>query len=365
MRKKKFFESEENDRVARLSVGVGELGPAWAGGAGTNSNASSAPTSRTGSLRGRRKGREELRAPLGGGGLVGSKRREGSTDSIDSAASSIATVSGRAPSGAAIAMLLDPNGPPAGVHAPDRGAKNTRLGHQRTWSLGNAAAAAASLASPSPSSNNANANANANPNAHLSPHAPARSLAIPMPMPMPMPMRPHTLRRTTSCGEPGLPGESDSEVSNGVNVGDVTDRTEGPTKDRLMQAQVPSSAISATSSSPRSPSAATTSSLRMAISAAFAQAGRSRSRGIKPHEGAAVSFSSDQADQAELEEQEEEGQEEEDLRPYRDGTPALILPGGGRLPDAARDLLERMLAFEPARRPGAGEVRRALEGLEI
>ncbi|KAK0519374.1 hypothetical protein OC842_007475 [Tilletia horrida] len=69
----------------------------------------------------------------------------------------------------------------------------------------------------------------------------------------------------------------------------------------------------------------------------------------------------DHGDEAEEEEAEEE--EEEDLRPYADGSPPIVLPGGGRLPDAARDLLRAMLETDPRRRPSAVEVLAALERL--
>lgn len=57
---------------------------------------------------------------------------------------------------------------------------------------------------------------------------------------------------------------------------------------------------------------------------------------------------------------EEEDEEPIDTRPYLDGSPALLLPGGGRLPQAALDLVEEMLRVDPRRRPGMGEVGRRL-----
>ncbi|PWN33089.1 kinase-like protein [Meira miltonrushii] len=61
--------------------------------------------------------------------------------------------------------------------------------------------------------------------------------------------------------------------------------------------------------------------------------------------------------------EQESYEEQEDLRAYHDGTPALLLPGGGRLPDQARNLLERMLRTDPAQRPTASQVRAVLESL--
>ncbi|KAL9940657.1 hypothetical protein V8E36_000145 [Tilletia maclaganii] len=60
----------------------------------------------------------------------------------------------------------------------------------------------------------------------------------------------------------------------------------------------------------------------------------------------------------------EEGEdEEEEARPYADGSPPILLPGGGRLPDAARELLRAMLETDPRRRPSAVEVLALLERL--
>jgi len=49
-----------------------------------------------------------------------------------------------------------------------------------------------------------------------------------------------------------------------------------------------------------------------------------------------------------------------DTRPYADGAPALILPGGGRLPDKVRELIKSMVASLPEERPAASEVVSAL-----
>ncbi|WFD36515.1 hypothetical protein MCUN1_003398 [Malassezia cuniculi] len=46
----------------------------------------------------------------------------------------------------------------------------------------------------------------------------------------------------------------------------------------------------------------------------------------------------------------------DDNRCYKDGLPALILPGGGRLPDELRDLIEAMLEPQPEARPTAAAV---------
>lgn len=46
----------------------------------------------------------------------------------------------------------------------------------------------------------------------------------------------------------------------------------------------------------------------------------------------------------------------DDLRSYKDGLPALILPGGGRLPDVLRDMVEAMVHPVPEARPTASAV---------
>lgn len=60
----------------------------------------------------------------------------------------------------------------------------------------------------------------------------------------------------------------------------------------------------------------------------------------------------------------DEDEEGPDDTPYIDGSPALLLPGGGRLPQSALDLLEQMLLPDPKKRPGVAEVRRRLELVE-
>ncbi|WFC95584.1 hypothetical protein MBRA1_002235 [Malassezia brasiliensis] len=50
-----------------------------------------------------------------------------------------------------------------------------------------------------------------------------------------------------------------------------------------------------------------------------------------------------------------------DRQPYQDGAPALILPGGGRLPDAVRTLIQQMVSPIPEERPTASQVRQQLE----
>lgn len=48
---------------------------------------------------------------------------------------------------------------------------------------------------------------------------------------------------------------------------------------------------------------------------------------------------------------------------YADGAPALILPGGGRMPDAVRALIQEMVSPIPEERPSAAQVRERLTAL--
>ncbi|WFD32140.1 hypothetical protein MSPP1_003185 [Malassezia sp. CBS 17886] len=52
-----------------------------------------------------------------------------------------------------------------------------------------------------------------------------------------------------------------------------------------------------------------------------------------------------------------------DTRPYLDGAPALILPGGDRLPDTLRDLIKDMVAPQAEARPTAAQVVQVLKSV--
>lgn len=52
-----------------------------------------------------------------------------------------------------------------------------------------------------------------------------------------------------------------------------------------------------------------------------------------------------------------------DSRPYADGYPAIVFPGGGRLPEEARMLLRRMLCLDAGQRPTAAQVYHTLRNL--
>jgi serine/threonine protein kinase len=319
-RKRVFFESEENDRVARLSVAEG-----WAGG----SNGGSASASRNGSLRGRRiKPASEATRPT--------VRREGSTDSIESVASSILVDNGRTGASVrSIAMLLDdapfkgllssPAGQPTGLLDAERNG-TAASGHQRRASMGK---------TPQKLGRAAYLN------------APRRPVG--------------TLRRTTSYGDQSSSDASPQADDNGGNDGDAG-RTDGATAGSGVTRSADSKLAPSALSPPHSPPSAaqgmynTPSGLRLAVTAAFAQA--SRRAAVQQQEQQSAGLPSSAALLDEM-----QAKEEEDLRPYRDGSPALILPGGGRLPDAARALLERMLSTDPSLRPTAKQVVAALSAL--
>ncbi|PWN97424.1 kinase-like protein [Tilletiopsis washingtonensis] len=257
-RKRVFFESEENDRVARLSA--------------------TRPT----------------------------VRREGSTDSIESVASSILVDNGRTGASVrSIAMLLDdapfkgllssPAGQPTGLLDAERNG-TAASGHQRRASMGK---------TPQKLGRAAYLN------------APRRPVG--------------TLRRTTSYGDQSSSDASPQADDNGGNDGDAG-RTDGAGAGSGVTRSADSKLAPSALSPPHSPPSA-------------AQGMYNTPSGLP----------------ALLDEMQAE--EEEDLRPYRDGSPALILPGGGRLPDAARALLERMLSTDPSLRPTAKQVVAALSAL--
>ena len=53
------------------------------------------------------------------------------------------------------------------------------------------------------------------------------------------------------------------------------------------------------------------------------------------------------------------------MRSYADGAPALILPGGDRLPDALRELIRAMVSPQPEDRPLASQVLSVLNNFEL
>lgn len=336
-RKRRFFESEESDRMARQSVAEG-----WGN---VSSNAGSQPVSRSGSLR---KMNHSARR-LGSGGseedllyqrvTSPALRREPSSESITSVTSNLIRSSSAGQQ--TIDTLLDPSAPVGllvlpGVTKKERstlsGSNTHNLGHHRASSLGKSHASM------------------------LQPHA-ARSLRCP-----PV-SRPTVLRRTTSYGGAESEESSSSEVLSPTQQqqqqggqqqqehtqhhllhkqqtlqDDEIHRFSGHRRERS-EDSITSSACTSPVASPQ-----TSTGLRLAVTQALAAT----------HQHQQQAENRLKAQQVEGEGEEEE-EEEEDFTPYQDGSPALILPGGGRLPDAARDLLERMLSTDPRRRPSAEE----------
>lgn len=363
-RKRVFFQSEEDDRIARLSVENG-----WGG-----SNSNSASTSRNGSLRGRKVPRWEKKDTSSSNSLKSRYRREGSTDSLDSVSSSITNMTGGAPSIAAINALLNPDEEESldSFSGDSQSTENLVPGwnvsnHHRTSSLGKAqsrnqalktptVAISSSTVNPANSSSNLGLNLNININSRLT-----------------TPSRPTLLKRSTSYNDQAIE-EKALQNATAQSV-EAQERENGSLRSPPSQS---------TNLPPTSPGGST-SQLHRSVTAAFAQASRSQNKGLSTSENLSHPNPSDpnrrrefsnsssstsssnygfgtDASRDEIEEEEEILEREKlDSRSYQDGSPALVLPGGGRLPEAARNLLSRMLDVDPSRRPCAREVFEELE----
>lgn len=352
-RKRVFFESEENDRVARMSVAEGSstAGPgSHYGGIGLGMQGS-LPASRNGSLRGRKSDGTALPSsstPSRSHGTM--HRRAPSSESVSSVASSVVLsgTSGR-PSVQAINMLLDEVTPtglimPAGspqmslrslssgnesspIHKAVRLANSHAHaavdGHHRAASMGKAQGSHYLKAYDGQQQGwSALTSVPAAPREDkVEPASSSRLIA-----------RPNTFRRTTSYGgqDAASTAVSDAERLQNQSTSNGDRSLDGPSENT---------------------------ELRLAVAAAFARSkqdqgteGKTETHGL---EGDGCVHQSTNMTCV-----------EEDMRPYSDGTPSLILPGGGRLPDQARSLLERMLDVDPNRRPTAAEVRAALEAFD-
>ncbi|PWN46390.1 hypothetical protein IE81DRAFT_319298 [Ceraceosorus guamensis] len=384
-RKRAFFESEENDRVARIHVAGGYNGSV----AGSNA------ASRNSSLRGRNRRAARQSASETVANIASytpqshSLRREASMESIDSVSSNILLEDGRRTVPLRAVNMLLSDAPLIGVlptdHVIFKGAAElepSRNGtivaaaqHHRTASLGKA-----HLASKHPHAQVGPENSTAS-NVQSAAQVACR------------PVRPvANFRRATSYGAANSTVEDDTFVMQ---------PTSGPLRSSIPVKKAPTGS-NGLLSPPQSPqvsihrlSSNNTGSLhaglRSALSAAFAQhahragqdvssiaqeagssvEGRARSASgasalVLPRSPLSASYQTPEfgADGQNLQVDDEEVLEE-DTRPYNDGTPALLLPGGGRLPDGARALLEQMLAFDPARRPSASQVVSALERLTL
>nr|CDI53098.1 serine threonine protein kinase [Melanopsichium pennsylvanicum 4] len=365
-RKRLFFESEENDRASRLAVEAG-------------SNPSSAPASRSGSMRGRHHKTPSTDTNTSAAQITSSlnrllstyssppsssTRREASTDSLESVASSITTISGRNPTSLAVSRLLEPADEPRGLlvdpSTPSRSASFLReLGKadvRRTASTGGRKGPPGSTAglarlrageeleqpqSPSLRSaplDNLEADALELGGKNGSAVHPVASLEISS--------RPDWLRRTSSYGDemklhhqnlaPGLsPAAPIPEHSGVENLSSI------PVKPSRLRAMVSPSSKSFTQFVTPSPPAESGDGASSRDFNTFSEKHNSHLR-------------------AGGQENEMEA-EREDIRAYADGHPAIILPGGGRLPDWARDLLRIMVEPDPNARPTAIQVLERLQ----
>lgn len=294
-RKGRFFESEENDRIAALSVAEGRA---------ASLNGGSTNASRNGSLRGKKKGESDV-ASTSTTRPSGMLQREYSSESISSIASSVmlSGSSGRNPSVRAVSMLLEPSPPLGVVIPPNPSLKHFRFGRGIVGSNSSNA-----LSPPSMQSHGHHRATSLGKESKslLSPGAGASRRANQV-------FRPSAFRRTTSYGG-GEPSDSPQQDTS-------SSAAETGSKDQI------------------TPSHSDSTGLRLAVTAAFAQSSRDEGGEVKNEEDVQLH------------------------RPYKDGSPALLLPGGGRLPDEARNLLEKMLSTNASRRPTAAQVRQLLEAL--
>lgn len=428
-RKRVFFESEENDRAARLSVAEGSstAGPGSAYGGG------SATVSRHGSLR----GRDSIAAANLATSPAASPRqtqlarlhhrRAPSTESVESVTSSVALShnNGRMPSVDSINLLLD-DLPPIGILKPlsplspvkgDFSLHRASSDRRPSASTFHPAAAKYTPATEAEWANghNRTASLGKDEGQHLSPQnaerrmragtlesssstssvrvvdmssawSPGSNGASPMTKAgsVGLLLKPGPLRRATSYGGPGMNGIDDGGGSGATS--DLTDINlnrhngpEAPPFDGGHGADVKGRGLDGKSSMSN---VYEDTGLRLAVTAAFAQLKRDqadggrgaeqdvhtdlpRHRQARSGDYSTASGLGDGNVDAHGHWHEGDGNFSSwtDVQPYPDGYPALILPGGGRLPNAARDLLKRMLCVDPALRPTATQVRQALEAL--
>lgn len=348
-RKKLFFESEENDRASRLAVEAG-------------SNAGSANASRSGSLRGRHHKQRSSEGPASPGQLASSLnrllqhqnqptgkagRREASSDSLESVASSITTISGRKTSSMAVSRLLEPGEARGLLMDPSvstrqgslRGvAGMTGADVRRAASMGGKKGGIGGGISPSLRSAPVDHSEGTNPTAIK---AEVKGSPITKVNQLELASRPDWLRRRSSYGDELTISSSNhhhhqtnanaSYLNSTVVV--VGENTEVVKPSRLRSMFSPTSPHFGQSNSSSSSEG-------------------TRSPPI-PHPNP------NPTQRETREEGNEEGEAEED-RVYADGHPPIHLPGGGRLPDWARDLLRSMLEPNPSSRPTAQQVREVL-----
>ncbi|CBQ72528.1 conserved hypothetical protein [Sporisorium reilianum SRZ2] len=352
-RKRLFFESEENDRASRLAVEAG-------------SNPNSQPASRSGSMRGRHSKASSSSTTLNDVAASPSQlasslnrllqhssptshtRRDASNDSLESVASSITTISGRNPTSLAVSRLLEPTDKPRGLLVdPTTLSRSSSLllrdmgrsaDVRRCASTGGKKALATSVAgmqrlrasgdvavdSAEHSSHDTGSTAAAIPATTSSKPATPLS-AVPKVTLLELASRPDWLRRRSSYGD-----ELKHHPASTAYLSPAATISE--------HAPLPDDTLSTTPTKP--------SRLRTMFSPTSAH--------FAPTEPASPSPQSPQShmqDAVLL---------SGDTHAYADGHPAIMLPGGGRLPDWARDLLRDMLQADPAARPTAHQVRQRL-----
>lgn len=352
-RKRLFFESEENDRASRIAVEAG-------------SNPNSQPASRSASLRGRHQKTPSASANDGAIGSASSAQltaslnrliqyssptsptfpttpREASNDSLGSVASSITTIYGRHPTPLAVSRLLEPTDEPRGLlidpNAPTRQSsllhKLSSADVRRCASTGGRNALAAGI-SDLQRLRASGEDVKSTDTAEQKNAAAAfrkGSPAVQRVTGLEVASRPDWLRRRSSYGdEVRSQNVHSSSAAAPIAKDTATEATElstTPTKpSRLRSMFSPTSAHFSHNSPEENDS------------------NRARLDPERTHLSHPADCCLDT---------------HHDSRPYADGHPAIILPGGGRLPDWARELLRSMLEANPAARPTAQQVRDRLQ----
>ncbi|TKY86573.1 hypothetical protein EX895_004722 [Sporisorium graminicola] len=368
-RKRLFFESEENDRASRLAVEAG-------------SNPNSQPASRSGSLRGRPSKASSTSTATNANDAAASPvqlasslnrllqhssptshtaRRDASSDSLESVASSITTISGRNPTSLAVSRLLEPTDEPRGLLVdPSTLSRSSSLLREmgrsadvrRCASTGGRKALSTSVTGlqrmraagevvVDPTAEHAEVGSTTtNVSTGTSAKSPAGAAIAPLSALskvtlLELASRPDWLRRRSSYGDeikshPPAAAAANAYLSPAATISEHT----------------PADPDAALSSTPAKPSR-----LRSMFSPTSSQFGRPASSSSPPTPG------TPDAGTPAL----RGGSSDGDTRAYADGHPAIVLPGGGRLPDWARDLLRDMLQADPARRPTALQVRERLQ----
>lgn len=353
-RKRLFFESEENDRASRLAVEAG-------------SNPNSQPASRSGSMRGRHSKASSTSTTANDAALAGAAspvqlasslnrllqhsspsshtRRDASNDSLESVASSITTISGRNPTSLAVSRLLEPTDEPRGLLVdPITLSRSSSLLREmgrsadvrRCASTGGRKALATSVTglqrlragevaienAEHGNSSETGSTTAAAVSAGASPKPATPLSAVPKVTLLELTSRPDWLRRRSSYGDELKSTPTNAYLSPAASISEHTPDTDVlstiPTKPSRLRSMFSPTSSHFGHTSPPTPST---------------PASHTQDAAMSPG----------------------------DTHAYADGHPAIILPGGGRLPDWARDLLRDMLQADPGARPTAQQVRQRLQ----